>query len=419
MAGMDRAIEKKKWPVTRIVKYSAISLFVLAVSYLLIFKSSSSSIRVEKDRLTISTVERGPFQEFIPVMGEALPINTVYLDAVEGGRVEKIYVEAGTMIKKGAPILKLSNTDLLLDVMFREAEFFQQSNNLRNTRLSIEQQKLSLQQDLAQANYELLTRKKEFIRLKALYREQLISREAFDNAKDSYDYMKEKQKLTRESMDQDLLFRNKQVAELEENLNRMKQNLKITQAKLNSLVIKAPVSGYLTSLKAEVIGESKQAGERLGQIDVLDGFKVRARIDEHYISRVEMGRKGEFSLAGKDYLLRVSKIYPEVTEGRFEVDLTFDGGVPKKLRNGQTVHIRLALGDLTEALLLPRGGFYQTTGGNWVFVVDSSGSAAVRRPVKLGRWNTDVYEVLEGLKPGDKVVTSSYDGYGNMKKLVF
>jgi HlyD family secretion protein len=419
MAGMDRAIEKKKWPAIRIVKYSAISLFVLAVSYLLIFKSSSSSIRVEKDRLTISTVERGPFQEFIPVMGEALPINTVYLDAVEGGRVEKIYVEAGTMIKKGAPILKLSNTDLLLDVMFREAEFFQQSNNLRNTRLSIEQQKLSLQQDLAQANYELLTRKKEFIRLKALYREQLISREAFDNAKDSYDYMKEKQKLTRESMDQDLLFRNKQVAELEENLNRMKQNLKITQAKLNSLVIKAPVSGYLTSLKAEVIGESKQAGERLGQIDVLDGFKVRARIDEHYISRVEMGRKGEFSLAGKDYLLRVSKIYPEVTEGRFEVDLTFDGGVPKKLRNGQTVHIRLALGDLTEALLLPRGGFYQTTGGNWVFVVDSSGSAAVRRPVKLGRWNTDVYEVLEGLKPGDKVVTSSYDGYGNMKKLVF
>jgi HlyD family secretion protein len=419
MAGMDRAIEKKKWPAIRIVKYSAISLFVLAVSYLLIFKSSSSSIRVEKDRLTISTVERGPFQEFIPVMGEALPINTVYLDAVEGGRVEKIYVEAGTMIKKGAPILKLSNTDLLLDVMFREAEFFQQSNNLRNTRLSIEQQKLSLQQDLAQANYELLTRKKEFIRLKALYREQLISREAFDNAKDSYDYMKEKQKLTRESMDQDLLFRNKQVAELEENLNRMKQNLKITQAKLNSLVIKAPVSGYLTSLKAEVIGESKQAGERLGQIDVLDGFKVRARIDEHYISRVEMGRKGEFSLAGKDYLLRVSKIYPEVTEGRFEVDLTFDGGVPEKLRNGQTVHIRLALGDLTEALLLPRGGFYQTTGGNWVFVVDSSGSAAVRRPVKLGRWNTDVYEVLEGLKPGDKVVTSSYDGYGNMKKLVF
>ncbi len=419
MTGMDRAIEKKKWPMSRVVKYAVTGLFVLTVSYLLIFKTDSSSIRIEKDRLTISTVQEGPFQEFIPVMGAAFPINTLYLDAVEGGRVEKIYAEAGTMIKKGQLILKLSNTDLLLDVMFREAEFFQQSNNLRNTRLLIEQQKLALQKGLADANYQLLTRKREYTRMSALYKEQLISQEAYDNARDGYDYAKENQKLTRESLEQELSFRGSQVSQLEQNLERMKQNLKITQEKLDSLLIKAPVSGYLTSLKAEVLGESKQPGERLGQIDVLDGFKVRARIDEHYISRVEMGRKGEFALAGKDFILRVSKIYPEVADGRFEVDLTFEGKVPENLRNGQTVHIRLALGDLTKALLLPRGGFYQTTGGNWVFVMDSSGSAAVRRPVKLGRWNTDVYEVLEGLKPGDKVVTSSYDGYGDMKRLVF
>lgn len=419
MAGMDRIIEKKKWPTSRILKYAGIGLVAVVVVYLLLFSTTGSTLRVERERLTISTVTRGPFQEFIPVMGEAMPINTVYLDAVEGGRIEMIYVEAGAMLKKGDPILKLSNTDLLLDVMFREAEFFQTSNNLRNTRLSMEQQRLSLQQELTQADYELLTARKEYDRFESLFEDQLISLKEYENAKDQYEYLVRKRELTRESMEKDIAFREEQVRQLEQNLSRMKENLQITQQKLDSLVLKAPVSGQLTSLKAEVIGESKQPGERLAQIDVLDGFKVRAPIDEHYINRVETGREGVFTLGGKDYRLVVKKIYPEVTDGRFEVDLSFDGAVPDNLRNGQTLHIRLALGDLTEALLLPRGGFYQTTGGNWVFVVDKSGDFAVRRPVKLGRWNTDVYEVLEGLQPGDRVVTSSYDGYGDMQRLVF
>ena len=419
MAGMDRVIERKKWPMKRVIKYGGGAAFLLLVIYLMVFQTDGASLRVERERLTISTVTHGPFQEFIPVMGEAMPINTVYLDAVEGGRVEKIYVEAGTMIKAGDPILKLSNTDLLLDVMFREAEFFQQSNNLRNTRLSMEQQRLALRQEMAQVDYELLNKKKQFARYESLFEDQLISKEEYESTKDEYDYLVRKRDLTKESMEKDIAFREQQIVQLEQNLSRMRENLEVTQNKLESLVIRAPVSGQLTSLRAEVIGESKQPGERMGQIDVLDGFKVRARIDEHYINRVEIDREGLFTISGKEYTLRVKKIYPEVTDGRFEVDLVFDGDVPENLRNGQTLHIRLALGDLTEATLLPRGGFYQTTGGNWVFVVDESGDFAVRRPVKLGRWNTDVYEVLEGLEPGDRVVTSSYDGYGDMKKLVF
>lgn len=419
MSGMDRKIERRKWPMQRILKFGGIGLFVVVIGYLLLSQSGAASLRVDKDRLAISEVRRGPFQEFIPAMGEAMPVNTVYLDAVEGGRVEKIYAEAGTMIQVGDPILKLSNTDLLLDVMFREAEFFEQSNNLRNTRLSMEQQRLALQQELAQVDYELLTQKKQYERLAVLHKEQLISQEEFEGAKDQYDYLMRKRELTKESMEKDIAFREAQVQQLEQNLKRMRENLAVTQNKLESLVLRAPVSGQLTSLRAEVIGESKQPGERLAQIDVLDGFKVRAPIDEHYINRVEKGREGEFTLSGKEYRLTVKKVYPEVTDGRFEIDLEFNGEVPGNLRNGQTLHIRLELGDLSEALLLPRGGFYQTTGGNWVFVMDESGDFAVRRPVKLGRWNTDVYEVLEGLKPGDKVITSSYDGYGDMERLVF
>ena len=419
MSGMDRKIERRKWPMQRILKFGGIGLFAMVIIYLLVSQSGAASLRVDKDRLAISEVRRGPFQEFIPAMGEAMPVNTVYLDAVEGGRVEKIYAEAGTMIKAGDPILKLSNTDLLLDVMFREAEFFEQSNNLRNTRLSMEQQRLALQQELAQVDYELLTQKKQYERLAVLHKEQLISQEEFEASKDQYDYLVRKRELTKESMEKDIAFREAQVQQLEQNLKRMRENLAVTQNKLESLVLRAPVSGQLTSLRAEVIGESKQPGERLAQIDVLDGFKVRAPIDEHYINRVEKGREGEFTLSGKEYRLTVKKVYPEVTDGRFEIDLEFNGEVPANLRNGQTLHIRLELGDLSEALLLPRGGFYQTTGGNWVFVLDESGDFAVRRPVKLGRWNTDVYEVLEGLEPGDLVITSSYDGYGDMQRLVF
>ena len=415
--GMDRKIEKKKWPPKKIAWLASVGIFVFVVAYVFLFKLNKSTLNVETERLTISTVENGPFQEYIPVMGNVLPINTFYLDAVEGGRVEEIYLEAGTFIKKGDKILKLANTNLLLDIMWREAELFQQSNNLRNTRLSMEQYRLRLRQELAEIENQLRQQKRVYERYKELAKESLISKHEFELAQDQYEYLIKRRELAIESQKNDLEFRQAQIDALEASLKRMQDNLDIVKQKQENLTIRAPVSGHLTALKAE-IGQSKSPGERLGQIDVLEGFKVRAAIDEHYIARVETERAGEFDLSGHSYKLVVKKIYPEVREGSFEVDLEFVGDEPQGITRGQTLHIRLELGDISEAMLLPRGGFYQTTGGNWVYVVDDSEQIATKRRIKLGRQNPQVYEVLEGLQPGERVITSSYESFGNMDRLV-
>lgn len=415
--GMDRKIEKKKWPPKKIATLAAMVIFVAAVIYIFLFKFRQSTLNVQKERITISTVSKGPFQEFIPIIGNVLPINTVYLDAIEGGRVEKIYVEAGTIVKKGDPMLKLVNTDLLLTVMWREGDLFEQSNNLRSTRLSLEQYRLQLNQELTQVENQLLQQKRTFERYQELIKEDLISKHEYELAKDQYEYLLKRRNLTAESQQNELKFRQIQVEALEDSLKRMEENLKVAKEKIENLTIRAPVSGHLTSLNAE-IGESKAPGQRLGQIDILEGFKVRAGIDEHYITRIETGKTGEFELAGSTYNLVVKKIYPEVSEGRFEVDLNFEDREPPGVRRGQTLHIRLELSDVSEALLLPRGGFYQTTGGNWVYVVDESGSFASKRKIKINRYNPDVFEVVEGLAPGEKVITSSYESFGNMERLV-
>jgi HlyD family secretion protein len=415
--GMDRKIEKKKWPPKKIAGFAAVGIFVVLVLYVFLFRLSKSTLNVRTERITISTVTRGPFQEFIPVMGNVLPINTFYLNAVEGGRVEEIYLEAGTFVKEGDKILKLANTNLLLDIMWREAELFQQSNNLRNTRLSMEQYRLQLNQALAEIDNQLQQQKRTYERYKELVKDNLISKHEFELAKDQYDYLIKKKALTVESQKNDLEFRQGQIDALEASLKRMQDNLEIVKQKQENLTIRAPVSGHLTALDAE-IGQSKSPGQPLGQIDVLEGFRVRAAIDEHYIARVETGRKGEFDFAGKSYGLMVKKIYPEVKEGRFEVDMEFVGGGPEEITRGQTLHIRLELGDISEAILLPRGGFYQTTGGNWAYVVDESENVATKRKIRLGRQNPQVFEVLEGLEPGERIITSSYESFGNMDRLV-
>jgi HlyD family secretion protein len=415
--GMDRKIEKKKWPPKKIAGFAAVGIFVVLVLYVFLFRLSKSTLNVRTERITISTVTRGPFQEFIPVMGNVLPINTFYLNAVEGGRVEEIYLEAGTFVKEGDKILKLANTNLLLDIMWREAELFQQSNNLRNTRLSMEQYRLQLNQALAEIDNQLQQQKRTYERYKELVKDNLISKHEFELAKDQYDYLIKKKALTVESQENDLEFRQGQIDALEASLKRMQDNLEIVKQKQENLTIRAPVSGHLTALDAE-IGQSKSPGQPLGQIDVLEGFRVRAAIDEHYIARVETGRKGEFDFAGKSYGLMVNKIYPEVKEGRFEVDMEFVGGGPEEITRGQTLHIRLELGDISEAILLPRGGFYQTTGGNWAYVVDESENVATKRKIRLGRQNPQVFEVLEGLEPGERIITSSYESFGNMDRLV-
>lgn len=415
---MDRALEKKKWPPKKIAAFSGAGLFFGVVIYGVLFSDSSSKLNVEEEKITISTVAKAPFQEFIPVTGNVLPRTTIYLDAVEGGRVEKIYIEAGSMAKKGDKILQLGNTNLLLDIMFREAQFFEQSNNLRNTRLLMEQNRLNLRQRLVEQDYQLERLKRQYERSSELFKKGLISQQDFEQTQADYEYYRKQKELATESFRQDSLFREIQIQQLEASLERMQDNLSVVKQKLDNLTIVAPIDGQLTSLNAENIGESKTPGERLGQIDVLDGFKVRAGIDEHYLPRIGRDLTGEFDFAGNTYELITKKVFPEIRDGRFDVDLEFVGEQPGGIRRGQTLHIRLELGDLTEAVLLPRGGFYQKTGGQWVYVVDKSGSVASKRQIKLGRQNPQVFEVLEGLEPGERVVTSSYDTFGDIDKLV-
>jgi HlyD family secretion protein len=414
---MDRKIEKKKWPPKKIAIVAASTLFVLFIAYGFIFGDKSSKLNVETERLTISTVERGAFQEFIPITGNVMPIRTIYLDAVQGGQVEELFLEAGSFVKHNDKILRLTNTNLLLDIMNREANLFEQRNNLRNTRLLMEQQRLTLKSNLAEMDFNILRLKRNYDRSRELVKKNLISQLEYEQVKDEYEYFIRRRELTLQSQRQDSLFRAIQVKQLEESVDRLQSNLAIVKQKLEDLVIKAPIAGQLTSLDAE-IGQSISQGQRLGQIDVLDSFKVRAEIDEHYIARIEVGRTGSFDLADETYRLIVKKIYPEVREGRFETDLYFYEQAPEGIRRGQTLHIRLELGDLSEALLLPRGGFFQKTGGQWVYVLDGSGDVAIKRNIRIGRQNTQVYEVLEGLEPGEKVITSSYDSFGDNEKLV-
>jgi HlyD family secretion protein len=414
--GMDRKIEKKKWPPKKIAFVTGSGLFVAFVIYIFLFGMSKSSLNVKAERLTVSEVTRGPFQEYIPVMGNVLPYY-YYLNAVEGGTVEEIYLEAGSKLEKGDPILKLANTNLLINLMWREAELFQQINNLRNTRLDMERYRLQLSQQLALVENDLQQQKRVYERYQELVKDNLISQHQYELAKDQYEYLVKRKKLTIESQEKDLDFRQRQVEALEGQVERMQNNLEIIRSRLENLTIRAPVSGYLTSLDAE-IGQSKQAGNDLGLIDTLEGYRVKAGIDEHYIARVEKGRRGEFEFAGKTYDLVLTKKYPEVRDGRFEVDMEFVEDEPQGITAGQTYHIKLELGDISEALLLARGGFYQTTGGNWAYVLDGSGGVALKRRIRIGRQNPQVFEVLEGLEPGEKVITSSYESFGNMERLV-
>jgi HlyD family secretion protein len=414
--GMDKQIKKKKWPPKKIAMFAGSGLFVAFVIYIFVFGMSKSSLNVKAERLTVSEVAQGPFQEFIPVMGNVLPYYH-YLTAVEGGTVEEIYLRAGTKVEKGDPILKLANTTLLINLMWRESELFQQINNLRNTRLDIDRYRLDLNQRLALVENSLQQQKRVFERYQELIKDDLIAQHEYELAKDQYEYLVRNKELTIESQKKDIEFRQLQVDALEGQVERMTNNLEIIRSRLENLTIKAPVSGYLTSLDAE-IGQSKQAGVDLGEIDTLEGYRIMAGIDEHYLARVEIGRNGTFEFAGDNYDIIVTKKYPTVVEGRFRVDMEFVDETPAGITAGQTYHIRLELGDISEAILLARGGFSQTTGGNWAYVLDPSGDVAMKRRIRLGRQNPDFFEVLEGLEPGEKVITSSYESFGNMDRLV-
>jgi HlyD family secretion protein len=414
---MDRKIERQWYQKKQVWWAVGSSLVVILIVSLILTADTQSRLNVNTERITISTVERGPFQVYIPLTGTVMPTRTVYLDAMEGGRVEAVIREAGSFVNQGDTILHLSNASLVLDIMNREAQLFEQSNNLRNTRLAIQQNSLMLEGQLLDLDRQIQSAKRTFELNQQLYEKGWTSHDEFADARDQYEYLQRRRELTIETQRQDSLFRNLQIEMLEASVDRIQANLEVVRQNVENLYLRAPVTGQLTSLNAE-IGESKVRGERLGQIDILDGFKVRAGVDEHYIVRVQQGLSGEFDLAGQTYELVVSKVYPEVRDGRFEVDLEFVGDAPVDIRRGQTVHVRLELSDLTECVLLPRGGFYQSTGGRWAYVLDGSGGFAIKREIRLGQQNPRMFEVLEGLEPGDRVVTSSYDNFGDVDKLV-
>jgi HlyD family secretion protein len=414
---VDKKIEKKFWTTRRILTYVGIVAILALIWFAYQQTSGKPRLNVQAERITVSEVRRGVFKEFIPINGVVLPITTIYLDAQEGGRVEEKFVEDGAVLKEDQPIIKLSNTDLELDLVNRETAVYDLITNMQFTRNQAEQQTIRLQNQLAEVDNALAEAKRVYELNKGLRDEGVISEQEFRQSKIAYDYQVRRKELTERQMYQDSVTVAQQIKQMQESINRTQVALEIMRRKSEDLTVRAPVSGQLTSLDAEY-GQSISPGTRIGQIDVLSGFKVQAEIDEHYISRVFTGLRGEFTFSGETYELEVTKIYSEVTNGRFQVDMEFTNEVPEGIRRGQTLQIRLALSDETTALLLPRGGFYQQTGGNWIFRVGNNGDVAYRVDIQLGRQNPDFYEVLGGLEEGDKVVTSSYENYGDMEELV-
>ncbi len=414
---MDRKIEKKAW-YRRVRSWGYIAgggLFVFLI--IMILSDTGSKLNVDADKITISTVRHGEFQEFIPITGTVLPKTSYYLDAIQGGIVEKRYVEEGVFLHKGDKILKLSNTNVQLSALQQETFAYQQINDARNTRLQIEQNSIALQNALVAAVYQLTSYREIFSRQKKLYEKHLLSVQDYEQAYNNYHQALEQEDLTRRNFEQDSLLKVSQLSQISSSIDRMQENLHLIRETIDNLTVRAPISGQLTSLDAE-IGQSKGAGNQLGVIDALDGFKVRADIDEFYIARVIKGLQAAVTVNDSDYKLVVTKVFPEVTNGKFQVDMNFESRVPDGIRRGQTLQIRLQLSERTKALLLPRGGFYQKTGGQWVYVLNNSGDIAYKKDISLGRQNPDYFEVLSGLKPGDRVVTSSYDNFGNVQELV-
>ncbi|MCY3554176.1 MAG: HlyD family efflux transporter periplasmic adaptor subunit [Gemmatimonadetes bacterium] len=413
---MDRRIEKKRFTPRRIA-LGGLAAAVIAFGAYALLSVNPSSLNVDAEKLTLAPVTHGPFLEYIVEQGAVMPLTTIYLDAVEGGRVEEVYVEQGSHVEEGTPILRLSNANLQLSVMQREAELFREVNRLRETRVTMEQRRLSMRAGLVETEYWLRQAEREHARQDEMFKAELTSRQDYDEAKDNLEYLTRRRDVTVETLHQDSLFQTIQIQQLEESIDRLRLNLELIKQNEENLTIRAPITGLLSSLIAEV-GESKPGGDRLGQIDVEDEFKVRAAIDEHYIARIRSGQSGSFDFAGGTYDLVISRVYPEVIEGQFEADMVFPEGMPEGLRRGQTLQVRIALGELADAMQVPRGGFYQKTGGRWIYVLDPTGEFAVRREIRLGRQNSQYFEVLEGLEEGETVITSMYDNFGDMERLV-
>jgi HlyD family secretion protein len=415
---MDRIIEKKKWTVKRILTIAIVGVFFIALIYLLFLRDKRSKLFIEKEQVTIATVMADKFQEFIPVDGVVYPKTTIYIDAIQGGIVEEVYVEDGAILKKGDPILKLMNANMELSFMEQETRMYDAINNLQNTKIRLEQNKYNRQREIADLKYRIDEASKDFQRKEQLYKENVISIKDYEDAVRQFKSLKRQYYLALELQRLDSVYAVSQLKQINGSIKRINNNLGLLRRNMENLNIKAPADGKLSSFSAE-IGETKSAGEHLGQIDMAEGFKLRANIDERYISRVHKDQEAEFDFNKETYYLKISKIYTDVTNGTFQVDLLFEGESPKSIKRGQTIQLRLIFSSPKDAIIVKRGGFFQETGGNWIYVVDPSNNYAVKRDISIGRYNTRFYEITDGLEPGEKVIVSSYNNFGGKDKLVF
>jgi HlyD family secretion protein len=412
---MDKVIARRGLPRWAKFALAAAAVLIAAVAFYLMAPSANSQT-VETGRLTVSTVERGRFDDFLPLRARVTPLVTVFLDAVEGGRVEQVLVEDGTFVQAGQPLAVLSNSDLQLNVLARQTEVTQQINSMRSQELALAQTRLANERALIEAELAVQTARRQFELQRPLAEQGYVPARTFADSRDAYEAARRRADVLRRAQATDERLQSTQLAQLRSSASALNSSLGIARASLDALNLRAPVTGQLTAFTIQV-GQSFTRGQRLGQIDSAGRNKLVAQVDEFYLGRVAEGQVATAETGGRSYRLRVAKIYPQVNNGAFEVDLTFLGEEPRELQRGQTLQIRLTLGDPTPALLLPNGAFYTETGGNWVFVVAPDGRSAVKRQVRLGRRNADHIEVLEGLDPGERVITSPYTGFAERDRL--
>ncbi|WP_295907853.1 HlyD family efflux transporter periplasmic adaptor subunit [uncultured Alistipes sp.] len=411
---MDIRIEKKKGLralfTKRGIPYLAGALFLLFVVWLLV-RDNSSTLRVDARTISVGTVARGEFNDYIRVTGQVQPITTVQLSPLEAGIVERLVVEEGASVRKGDVLVELSNTSLTLEILNSEAELAEKQNILRNTLISMEQQKLDLRLDKVQLDLDVERKRRTWQQNEELYRSNLIAREDWLQSKEDYELAERKRELNIERQIQDSLYRTVQIEQMEDNLANMKRNMELIRQRIGNLQVKSPIDGEVGLLDV-VLGQSVTSGQKIGQVNDLSDYKVEAEIDESYIDRVRAGLDATFERQDTAFTMRLRKVYPEVRNGQFRADFTFVGAHPRNIRSGQTYYLHLELGQPTDAVIIPRGSFYQSTGGAWIYVVAPEGDRAYKRQIRIGRQNPQYYEVLEGLEPGERVIVSGYENYG-------
>ena len=418
---MDKIIEKKTgWRVAFTKKALPWWLGALLAAFIiyLIARPNNKTLRVDKDTITVSTAVKGEFNDYIRISGRVQPMTTIQLSPQEGGIVEQILIEEGSRVKAGDPILLLNNDNLDLQILNSEAELAEKENILRNTQIQMEQQKLDVRQNVLEYGTNVDRLRRAYEQQKALYEDKLIAKEDYLKAEEDYRLALQKYDLIRERSKQDSLYRGTQIDRMEESLENMQLNMQMIRKRKSNLIVRAPIDGELGLLDV-VLGQSIASGTKIGQINSVGTYKVEAQIDEHYIDRVVDGLEATFERQGDTYSTIIRKVYPEVRDGKFKADFKFDGEQPDNIRSGQTYYLNLQLGQPEEAVIIPRGTFYQKTGGKWIYVVNKDGNKAVKREIRIGRQNPQYYEVLEGLEPGEKVITSGYDTYGDSDVLVF